>query len=90
MRNLIITAILTVGLLLPGVSFAGDYVFGVNTDSLRSEVNHNIENPSYTADELSIKTESQNLQNEKRGINDKNYNIADYFFGVEVDSEDIS
>lgn len=90
MRNLIITAVLTLGLLLPGVSFAGDYVFGVNTNSLRSDVNHNIENPSYTADELSIKTQAQELQGEKRGISKKEYNVADYIFGVDLETEDIS
>lgn len=90
MRNLIITAVLTAGLLLPGVSFAAFHPFGVDINNLRNDVMHNVENPSYTADELSIKTQAQELGSESRYISTSDYNVANYIFGVNLGNEDLS
>lgn len=90
MRNLIITTALTVGLLIPGISFAGN-IFGVDKEltTKKDRVESNLIVPTHTAEELNNTLVPQELEENSLEYGNKNYEEASYIFGVKLDSENI-
>lgn len=91
MRNLIMATILGLGLIIPGISFAGNNVFGVDSQSVnkRENIERNIVIPSHTAKELNETLIPQKLQGDLPVFNANEYDQTSYYFGVKLDSEDI-
>ena len=89
MRNLIITTALTVGLLIPGISFAGN-VFGVDKEltTKKDNLESNLIVPTHTADGFYDTLVPQKLEESSLEY-DINNKEARYIFGVRLDSENI-
>ncbi|MGH7885265.1 MAG: hypothetical protein ACRENO_06180 [Thermodesulfobacteriota bacterium] len=87
MRNLLLTSVLALTFLAPGISFAGVKVFGVQVPVERQEVKGNILAGSYIAKDNSLTNTlvSQKLSNNKAIVsNDSEEKDAYYVFGVNI------
>lgn len=90
MKNLIMTTALTVGLLIPGISFAGN-IFGVDKELTmkKDNVESNLIVPTHIADGLDNTLVPQELEENSLEYGINNYDEASYIFGVKLDSENI-
>ncbi len=87
MRNLLLTSVLAVSFLAPGISFAGDNIFGVQVPAQKQEVNSNVAAGFYIAKDNSFSNTlvSQKLSNNNTVIlNDSEEKEAYYVFGVNI------
>lgn len=93
MKNLLLTSVLAVTFLAPGISFAGDNIFGVQVPVQRQQVNSNVTAGSYIAKDNSLTNTlvSQKLVNGKSIItNDSEEKEAYYVFGVNIKAKNLS
>ncbi len=90
MKNLVMTTVLTLELLIPGISFAGN-VFGVDSEltTEREKFENNIVTPSHTAKGLNDTLVPQKIQGDLPVFNANKYDETSYIFGVDLDSENI-